>query len=92
MPELFALIYVHCATCAELLAVAEEGEESVKPTLLAIWHPSIAAYEVLMPLIAKAAARGFASMIEHHPCSPRRWRVLLDLGIEAPGPSYRGAP
>ena len=101
MPELFALIYVHGATCAELFAVAEEGEESVKPTLLAIWHPSIAAYEVLMPLIAvrpvknwdyQAAARGFASMIEHHPCSPRRWRVLLDLGIEAPGPSYRGAP
>jgi hypothetical protein len=88
MPELFALIYMHGATWAELLAAAEAGEESVKPALLATWHPSIAAYHALMPLIAdrpldnwdyQAAARGFASMIEHHPCSPRRWRALLDL-------------
>jgi hypothetical protein len=89
MPELFALIYVHGAMLAELLAVAEAGEESVKPALLATWHPSIAAYHVLMPLISHrplenwdylAATRGFASMIEHHPRSPRRWRALLDLG------------
>jgi hypothetical protein len=43
MPWLFALIYVHGATWAELLGAAEAGEESVKPALLATWHPSIAA-------------------------------------------------
>jgi hypothetical protein len=86
MPELFALIYVHGCTCAELLAVAEAGEESIKPTLLAMWHPSVAAYEVLMPLIAdrplkdwnyQAALRGFASLVGHH-------RALTARGAPAP--------
>jgi hypothetical protein len=88
MPELFTLIYVHGATWAELLAAAEAGEESVKPALLAAWHPSISAYYALMPLISlrplknwdyQAAVRGFACIIEQHPYSPRRWRALLDL-------------